>query len=296
MVSANSVDSSKISKTETVAVLCVHGDTVEYPTAVVDLVLGGHTRKASVAVAPSLPVPVLLGRDLYDIRSGWKSPDTGYMVETRSQKKIRESKSVDGLDEQAGLTKLFEEQSVGEVPEADVAFEEGLDLRREVSKESTSMLEEGVSTDSKPVSPLDASKEQIQAWQESDVTLEKVRYYASFQRKDGSGEENVFFYRKDGLLYRHWQPRKQEENGVREVEQLVLPIHCRQLVLRLAHDIPTASHLGVTKTRNRGLQRYYWPGIFKEVTEYCTTCEVCQRSRGRRPARAPLVSISRFRG
>ncbi len=37
MVSANSVDSSKISKAETVAVLCVHGDTVEYPTAMVEL-------------------------------------------------------------------------------------------------------------------------------------------------------------------------------------------------------------------------------------------------------------------
>ena len=58
---------------------------------------GRARRKANVAVAPSLPVPVLLGRDLYDIRSGWKSSDTGYMVETRSQKKIRESKSMDDL-------------------------------------------------------------------------------------------------------------------------------------------------------------------------------------------------------
>ena len=139
-----------------------------------------------------------------------------------------------------------------------------------------------------PVSPLDASKEQIQAWQESDATLVKVRDYASSQPEDGTEGENVFFYR---LLYRHWQPRKRGEDGVQAVEQLVLPTQCRQLVLRLAHDVPTAGHLRVTKTRNRVLQRYYWPGVFKEVTEYCTTCEVCQRSRGRRPARAPLVSM-----
>ena len=142
-----------------------------------------------------------------------------------------------------------------------------------------------------PVSPLDASKEQIQAWQESDATLVKVRDYASSQPEDGTEGENVFFYTKDGLLYRHWQPRKRGKDGVQAVEQLVLPTQCRQLVLRLAHDVPTAGHLGVTKTRNRVLQRYYWPGVFKEVTEYCTTCEVCQRSRGRRPARAPLVSM-----
>ncbi|XP_064389549.1 uncharacterized protein LOC135337548 [Halichondria panicea] len=292
MVSANSVDSSKISKAETVAVLCVHGDTVEYPTAMVELALGGHTRKANVAIAPSLPVPVLLGRDLYDIRSGWKSSDTGYMVETRSQKKIRESKSMDDLmdlDEQAILSELFDQSLKLEVPEANLASEEHENLRREDMAENTSTLEEEMNAE--PVSPLDASKEQIQAWQESDATLVKVRDYASSQPEDRTEGENVFFYRKDGLLYRHWQPRKRGKDGVQAVEQLVLPTQCRQLVLRLAHDVPTAGHLGVTKTRNRVLQRYYWPGVFKEVTEYCTTCEVCQRSRGRRPARAPLVSM-----
>ncbi len=51
---------------------------------------------------------------------------------------------------------------------------------------------------------------------------------------------------------------------MRVVEQLVLPTQCRPLVLRLAHDVPTAGHLGTTKTQNRVLQQYYWPGMFKE--------------------------------
>ena len=90
MVSANSIDPDRVNNRDTVPVLCVHGDTVEYPTAVVNLSMGGYTRRASVAVAPSLPVPVLLGRDLYDINSGWKTPEAGYLVETRSQKKRQE--------------------------------------------------------------------------------------------------------------------------------------------------------------------------------------------------------------
>ena len=74
-------------------------------------------------------------------------------------------------------------------------------------------------------------------------------------------------------------------------EQLVLPECCRQTVLLLAHDIPMAGHLGVTKTMKRVLQRYFWPGVFKDVSDYCKTCEVCQRSQVKRPARAQMVPM-----
>ncbi len=108
---------------------------------------------------------------------------------------------------------------------------------------------------------------------------------------DQKPEPNVFFYVKSGLLYRHWQPSRQQGGTVLAVEQLVLSSARRLLVLRLAHDVPTAGHLGVTKTQNRVLQRFYWPRVFKDVAEYCTTCEVCQRRRGNtthRKYNAPL--------
>ena len=47
---------------------------------------------------------------------------------------------------------------------------------------------------------------------------------------------------------------------IRSVEQLVLPLQCRSTVLKLAHDIPAACHLGINKTKDRVLQHYYWPG------------------------------------
>ena len=52
-----------------------------------------------------------------------------------------------------------------------------------------------------------------------------------------------------------------------------------------------AGHLGVKKTKDRLLQRYYWPGIFRDVADYCRTCEVYQRSRIRRPAKARMVPM-----
>ena len=71
----------------------------------------------------------------------------------------------------------------------------------------------------------------------------------------------------------------------------MLPEKCRALVLRIAYDVPTGGHLGIMKTKDRILQCYYWPGAFQDITEYCKTCEVCQRSRGRRPTRAPMMPM-----
>ena len=74
-------------------------------------------------------------------------------------------------------------------------------------------------------------------------------------------------------------------------EQLVLPQRCRELVMRLSHDVPMAGHLGVTKMKDRLLQRYYWPGIFQDVANYCLSCEICQRASTRKPPRAGLVPM-----
>ena len=52
-----------------------------------------------------------------------------------------------------------------------------------------------------------------------------------------------------------------------------------------------AGHLGITKTKDRILQRYYWPGIFKDIAQYCHTCEVCQRSTPRKPLRAEMIPL-----
>ena len=57
---------------------------------------------------------------------------------------------------------------------------------------------------------------------------------------------------------------------------MVLPEGYRNEVMRVAHDLPMSGHLGVRKTQDRILQHFYWPGIHKEVTEFCRTCHVCQ--------------------
>ena len=83
----------------------------------------------------------------------------------------------------------------------------------------------------------------------------------------------------------------QQDDEERAVDQLVLPIQCRDSVLCLAHTIPLAGHLGRTKTTDRILQRFYWPTVFRDVANYCKSYPECQKSSPRRTQQAPLVPL-----
>ena len=74
---------------------------------------------------------------------------------------------------------------------------------------------------------------------------------------------------------------------------MVLPEGYRNEVMRVAHDLPMSGDLGVRKTQDRILQHFYWPGIHKEVTEFCKTCHVCQMvGKPTQPVKvAPLIPI-----
>ena len=51
-------------------------------------------------------------------------------------------------------------------------------------------------------------------------------------------------------------------------------------MLQVTHNVSTAGHLGINKTRSRILCRYYWPGVLNDVANHYGTCEVCQRILG----------------
>ena len=97
----------------------------------------------------------------------------------------------------------------------------------------------------------------------------------------GPSTAGVGFFRRDGLLYRRWQPPGQDSELL-VVEQLVLPQACQPTVLALAHTIPLAGHLGRDKTARRVLQRFYWPTLFCDVADYCKHCADCQRAGNQR--------------
>ena len=58
--------------------------------------------------------------------------------------------------------------------------------------------------------------------------------------------------------------------------QLVLPKQCRELVLHTAHSNTWAGHLGVNKTKERVLNQFYWPFVYKDIEEFVRSCPTCQ--------------------
>ena len=135
---------------------------------------------------------------------------------------------------------------------------------------------------------LQATSQQLRDWQQTDPTLQKIRELASGDPVEERWGGAAFFYR-GGLVYRRWSPKGRDAPSW---DQLVLPQECRQLVLRIAHDLPTAGHLGTNKTCGRILKCYYWPGVFRHVADYCKTCEVCRKSQRRRNLwQAEMISM-----
>ena len=59
------------------------------------------------------------------------------------------------------------------------------------------------------------------------------------------------------------------------VNRIVLPKNRRQSVLRLAHD--DTGHLSAKKVRRILHPRFTWPGVIRDVIEYCRSCPVCQK-------------------
>ncbi|UYV73868.1 K02A2.6-like [Cordylochernes scorpioides] len=63
-------------------------------------------------------------------------------------------------------------------------------------------------------------------------------------------------------------------------------------IMKTAHDIPEAGHMGVAKTVHHIKQRFYWKGLEEDVRKYVRSCKVCQAFKPQRfkPA-APLEPL-----
>ena len=71
------------------------------------------------------------------------------------------------------------------------------------------------------------------------------------------------------------------------VRQVVVPKPLREQVMHLAHNSVMGEH--IRKTTYRVLTNFYWPVVLEDVTRYCRSCDVCQRTvRKGTVSRAPL--------
>uniref|UniRef100_A0A3B1J0P6 Gypsy retrotransposon integrase-like protein 1 n=1 Tax=Astyanax mexicanus TaxID=7994 RepID=A0A3B1J0P6_ASTMX len=124
----------------------------------------------------------------------------------------------------------------------------------------------------KVVSNLAVSRDQLIESQNSDPSLRKC--FSGLSSADNMEGKQVAYFKDKDVLMRKWSPHTTTEAA--NVYQIVVPDVFRQHVLRLAHDHPWSGHLGITKTYARILKHFFWPGLRKDVVEFCRSCHVCQ--------------------
>jgi len=94
---------------------------------------------------------------------------------------------------------------------------------------------------------------------------------------------------EDGILYK---VSSYKDDHV--VKRIVVPSHRRTSVLEKSHN--DLGHLGRDKTLSVAKDRFFWPGLTKDVEAFIKSCPRCLRAKAPHlPERAPLTSITTTR-
>ena len=92
----------------------------------------------------------------------------------------------------------------------------------------------------------------------------------------------------DGILCRRFEV----PDGSFTTAQTIVPTALREEILADLHEGALGGHLGADKTLARLKERFYWPGHYNDVRDWCRNCGVCASHKNpTRTAHAPLKSV-----
>ena len=60
--------------------------------------------------------------------------------------------------------------------------------------------------------------------------------------------------------------------------RFVVPKQYRAEIVRLGHESLMSGHQGMARTYERVASQFFWPGIYNEVSKYCKSCDICQKT------------------
>ena len=92
-----------------------------------------------------------------------------------------------------------------------------------------------------------------------------------------------------GVLYKvYYQPRSLTRCKAEKCSlQLVVPQDLKGEVMR---DLHCEAHFSYQKTFYKAKEKYWWPGMFKDIKSFCESCIQCQEAKGNQK-RPPLIPI-----
>ena len=124
-----------------------------------------------------------------------------------------------------------------------------------------------------PVHSLKVGHEELKGQQKADPSLTTLWKKADTAEVRSMPKGEVTFSVHNDILHRVFTPR----SGGNVTKQIVVPKSLRQSILNSAHDAPLAGHMAAGSTLKRMSPYFYWPGFKRDVTNYCRSCDHCQR-------------------
>ena len=119
--------------------------------------------------------------------------------------------------------------------------------------------------------------------QEEEPTLQKLKQLKGTDTRKGYV---VSYEKRGGTWYRIHQ---RKDNVGDPCKQILVPKSFGERVMGVAHGSLFGGYLGVKKTEDRIQTNFFRSGLHEDVTSFCRSCDVCQKTvaRGSVP-RAPL--------
>ena len=130
------------------------------------------------------------------------------------------------------------------------------------------------------------TKNELAKLQQEDNTLEK---YADLEDAVRKGDNEIKYEKRRGVLYRI---RNRVDGLGGYSKQIMVPKTLRRKIMEVVHDTIFGGHLGIKKTKERIQTNFYWVGMQGDVTSFCRSCDVYQKTtaKGSVP-RVPLGDI-----
>ncbi|XP_069106410.1 uncharacterized protein [Argopecten irradians] len=171
---------------------------------------------------------------------------------------------------------------IGNVDEAKLTADVDWRPRSEECKSAAVVTRAEAKKEKQAIRPLNVQVKEIELVgleglekaQKADKSLDRWREIAK-TKGDNPGNK----YRmeiKNNILYRVYKQKRGEL--IEEIRQIAVPQTYREQVMSLAHESIVGGHLGVQKTIDRISTSFYWPGMTSDVTRYCQSCDICQKT------------------
>lgn len=238
-------------------VSCVHGDTRDYPVTELTMTTTRGTILTVAGVVDSLPVPVLIGRDCPAFYPLWRETQERLIRVPRRRRdktypenaQVQPSKSLTPTWALAGVTDDQTDTEAGPDTGEDEVAQESAPVPSEEDVQATQEL------------PPLTGQYGMAKLQDPTLAnaLRNVQVLEGVVLGDRTSPTYPHFAINRGLVYQ--VVKKNDE----VLEQLLVPQPYRANVLNLAHTHLLGAHLGVEKTKERILRRFFWPGVHREI-------------------------------